>query len=69
MKLFVTPDFVPGALDPVIKHFSELLNIKTEFLTGDITAHERITIPISNGKNVVLQDGDTGSWIGIQETE
>lgn len=49
-------DLVIGEL---MDNLSKALGIKTKFLTGDISAHERLTIPLKDGRKLVIQSGDT----------
>ena len=64
--IFETDDPDENTINMAMIGLSKLLKIDTQFLTGISTAHERLTIPLSNGKNLILQDGDCGSWIGVE---
>ena len=46
-------------MNEIIDGLSKGLNIKTESLEGDISCHTRLTIPLKDGRDLVIQSGDT----------
>ena len=67
MKTFNLPD--GDFSHDLVKKLSEVLNIETEFLEGDISFGERISIPLKNGKTLIFQshDADSASHVSLLE--
>ena len=53
-----------------INDIAEVIGLKTEFLTGDITCCKRLQIKLADGNVLLLQTGDsTGNyWVALLKT-
>jgi hypothetical protein len=49
-------------IDELMSNLSKALGIKTEILDGDISTRERLTIPLKDGRKLIIQGEDADEY-------